>query len=165
MELVRYRPGEAIRWLQTGAENIRRGAQAKGKAAATAGAVDARAFGENLKNAAGAVLDYGKGAYADLMHKQAEASEYVLHDDYFDIVRGSNIKTITYEQVKSIEYEKDRATLNLDKGTQVLIKPFAHLVAGRARVPVGWSRNGIEVPFELLIEELAARCKVEFEEK
>jgi hypothetical protein len=165
MELVRYRPGEAIRWLQTGAENIRRGAQAKGKAAATASAPDARAFGENLKNAAGALIDYSKGAYADLMHRQAEASEYVLHDDYFDIVRGGNIKTISYDRVTSIEFTKDRAVINLEKGTSITIKPFAHLVAGRARVPVGWSRNGIEVPFELLIEELAARCKVEFEEK
>jgi hypothetical protein len=164
MELVRYRPGEAIRWLQTGAENLRKGAQAKGKVAVTSGAPDARAFGENLKTAAGALLEYSRSAYADLMHRQAEASEYVLHDDYFDVVRGSNIKTVQYSRVTATELDKDRALLTLDKGS-LTVKPFAHLVAGRVRVPIGWSRNGIEVPFELLIEELAARCGIELEEK
>lgn len=163
MELVRYRPGEAIRWLQTGAENLRKGAQAKGKAAATAGSPDAKAFGENLKTAAGALLEYSRSAYADLIHRQADASEYVLHDKHFDIVRGPNIKTVEYARVHTIDLTKDRAVLELDKGS-ISIKPFAHLVAGRARVPIGWSRNGIEVPFELLIEELAARCGVELTE-
>jgi len=163
MELVRYRPGEAIRWLQTGAENLRKGAQAKGKVAVTSSSPDARAFGENLKTAAGALLEYSRSAYADLMHRQAEASEYILHDDHFDIVRGPNIKTIGYDRVTAIEIDRDRALLTLDKGS-VTIKPFAHLVAGRARVPIGWTRNGIEVPFELLIDELSARCRVDLEE-
>jgi len=163
MELVRYRPGEAIRWLQTGAEHIRRGAQAKGRAAATAGSPDARAFGENIKTAAGAVWDYSRGAYADLKHRQADASEYVLGENHFDVVRGNTIKSIAYERVQSIEFSRDRAVITFDKNT-ITIKPFAHLVAGKVRVPIGWTRNGIEVPFELLIEELAARCKVEFEE-
>lgn len=164
MELVRYRPGEAIRWLQTGAEHIRRGATAKGLAAAQAGTPDAKALGDNLKTAAGAIWDFSRGAYADLMHRQAEASEYVLHDRHFDVVRGPNIKSIVYDRVQSIELNKDRAVVTLEKGA-VTIRPFAHLVAGKVKVPVGWSRNGIEVPFELLVEELAARCNVEFEEK
>lgn len=160
MEIVRYRPGEAIRWLQTGAVNLKKGAQVKERAVAVAASSDARALGENLKSAAGAFLQYGRSAYTDLLHKQAESSEYVLHADRFDVVQGTSIKSVGYERVQSIELLKDRAIVTLDKGS-LTIKPIAHLVAGRAKVPIGWSRNGIEVPFELLIEELAARCKVD----
>ncbi|MEZ0325397.1 MAG: hypothetical protein ACAH95_05785 [Fimbriimonas sp.] len=161
MEVVRYKAGEAIRWLQTGAENIRRGAKAKGKSVIDP---NGGTFGHNLKTAAGAIVDYGKGTYADLMHKQAEANEYVLLENHFDIVRGSAIKTVEYERVKKIEVKGDRASITLDKGN-LTIKPFAHVVAGRAKVPVGWSRNGIEVPFELLIEELSARCGIDVDEE
>lgn len=163
MELVRYRPGEAIRWLQTGAENIRRGAQAKGRAVVATPVPDAKGLGDSLKGAAGALFEYGRGAYAELMHRQAEASEYVLHEFHFDVARAGNIKTIAYDRIKAVEIDKDRAVLTLDKGS-LTIKPFAYLVAGRARVPVGWTRNGIEVPFELLVEELAARAHVDLEE-
>jgi len=39
------------------------------------------------------------------------------------------------------------------------------VVAGRTKVPVGWRRNGLEVPYELLIDELAARSgrSIEYE--
>jgi hypothetical protein len=161
VEIVRYRAGEAIRWLQTGAENIRRSAKAKGRSM-----IDPeheRTFGQNIKTAAGAVFDYGKGAYADMMHKQAEASEYVLLEKHFDIVNGSVIKAVPYDRVRKVELKNDKATVMLDKGT-IYIKPFAHIVSGKAKVPVGWSRNGIEVPFELLVEELAARCGLDVDE-
>lgn len=122
-----------------------------------------RAFFDNVKTAAGAVFDYGKGAYTELRHKQAEATEYVLLEEHLDVVRGTQIKSIEYTQVKKLEFKSDRCVLVLDKGTQV-IKPFAHIVSGKARVPIGWTRNGIEVPFELLVEELAARCNLEIVE-
>lgn len=164
MELVRYRPGEAIRWLQTGADNIRREARAKGKSVVGQTGTDQKTFGENLKTAASAVFEFGKGAYAELKHKQAEANEFVLHEKHVDIVQNGTIKTVSYELVKAVEVTGDKATLVLEKGT-VVIKPFAHIVAGKAKVPVGWTRNGIEVPYELLIEELAARCGVDVEMK
>jgi hypothetical protein len=161
VEVVRYRPGEAIRWLQTGAENIRRGARAKGKSVVEG---DTRTFGESLKTAAGAAIDFTKGAYADLKHRQAEASEYVMLDGHFDVVNGTSIKAINYDRVEKITLNGDRATLFLDKGT-LTIKPFAYIVAGRAKVPVGWTRNGIEVPYELLLEELAAHCNLDIIEE
>ena len=164
MELVRYRAGEAIRWLQTGADNIRKGAQDRGKRAVSNSPVDVKGVGENIKNAAGALLEYGKGTYADVIHRQADASEYVLQEKHFDIVKSGSMKSVSYDRIKSIELKGDKATLTLDRGT-VAIKPFAHIVAGRVKVPVGWSRNGMEVPFELLIEELAARASVEVTEE
>ena len=163
MEIVRYRPGEALRWLQTGAANIRKGAQAKGRQVANTQATDAKTIGQGIATAASALVDLGKGAYAELIHRQAEASEYVLQDDRFDIVSGNSIKSIEYERVKSIKFVNERATIELDKG-HVHIKPFAHLVAGRVKVAVGWSRNGMEVPFDLIVEEIAARCQIEIQE-
>jgi hypothetical protein len=163
MELVRYRPGEAIRWLQTGAENMRKSANERGKGLVRQSGADQKGLGENVKTAAGALFDYGKSAYTDVMRKQAEAVEYVLQDDHFDVVRGSSINSVLYERVKHVKLSGDRVRLYLDKGT-LTIKPVAHIVAGRVKVPVGWVRNGIEVSFDLLAEELAARCGVDLEE-
>lgn len=163
VELVRYRPGEAIRWLDVGGENIRKGAQNRGISLLRQGA-DAKTLSENLKTAAGALFDFGKGAYAEMVHRQAEDSEYVLQDDQFDIVSAGNMKSIPYDRVVAMHVKGDRAVLTLDKGS-VSIRPCAHIVAGRVRVPVGWIRNGIEVPYDLLLIELAARCNVEIQEE
>jgi len=99
---------------------------------------------------------------ADLAHRQASASEYVLGDAHFEIVRPTGNRRVTYAEVKKIKLEGDRAQFELIHGS-VSIKPFAHLVSGRVRVPIGWTRNNVEVPYELLIEELAARCDIEVE--
>ncbi len=163
MELVRYRPGEAIRWLQTGAHNIRRGAKSRSKAIVDQRGTDQRTVTQNLKTAATAMLDLGKGAYTELVHQQVEATEFVLQDSAFDIVHGSSIQSIPYSRVRKVVMPSERAIFTLDKG-QLIVKPLAHIVAGRAKVPVGWVRNGIEVPFELLIEEIAARCGLQVEE-
>jgi hypothetical protein len=159
MELIRYRPGEAIRWLKVGAESAR---QAAGQSSKEAIHADTYDFRNQVKGIANAAVSYGKGAYNDLLHKQASANEYVLQDEKFDVVRGNKLESVEYRRVKAVQFRQDRAMIVLDKG-QLIIKPFAYIQAGRARVPVGWARNGIEVPFELLIEEIAARCNVAFE--
>ncbi len=163
MELVRYRPGEAIRWLQTGAANMRKTAGQRSMSLVRQTGPEQKGFGENVKNAAGALFDYGKSAYTEVIRKQAEGVEYVLQDDHFDVMRGGTIQSVPYERVKQINLTGDRVKLFLEKGT-LSIKPVAHVVAGHIKVPVGWSRNGIEVPFELLVQELAARCGLEVEE-
>ena len=160
---MRYRPGEALRWLQTGAENIRRAAGERGRSVIRQTGTDQKRTVENLKTAAGALVDLGKSAYAELLHKQAEALEYVLLDDRLDLVKGGRIESIRWEAIKGVRVDGDRSVLVLEKG-QAVIKPFAHLVAGRVRVPVGWTRNGMEVPYELLLEEIAARARREIEE-
>ena len=164
MELVRYRPGEAIRWLETGGDNIRRGARNRGINLLRQGPINSETIGENLKTAAGALFDFGKGTYAEMMHRQAEDSEFVLQESQFDIVNGGNIRSIPYTRVVAMTLKGDRASLTLDKGS-VTIKPFAFIVVSRIKVPVGWVRNGIEVPFELLLHELAARCGIEVQEE
>lgn len=158
MELVRYKPGEAIRWLETGAASNRKSAQAKSKTLAIPS--DARTLGANVRTAAGALMDIGRSALSELAHNQAMASEYVLHDDSFEVIRPNNSKKILYRDIKGFEVRGDKTVLLLEKGG-VAIKPYAYVVAGRLRVPIGWTRNGIEVPFDLLLEELSARCGID----
>lgn len=157
-EVVRYKPGEAIRWLETGSEKIRKGAMQKAQSVIRR--EGARSLGRDVRDVAGALFGAGSAAMADLAHRQASASEYVLDDNAFDVVKPTGSKRILYSEVKSIRMEGDKALLELAYGSTT-IKPFAHLVSGRVRVPVGWTRNNIEVPYELLIDELAARCNVE----
>jgi hypothetical protein len=160
MEEVRYKPGEAIRWLQTGAQDIRQAARRHGKSFVRR--EGERSIGRDLRDMAGVLTDLGKSALAELAHRQAEASEYVLHDSKFEIVAGGRIKTLAYTEVKAMKMRGDRTSLILDQGS-VTIKPHAYVIAGRLKVPVGWARNGIEVPFELLIDELSARCGLDIE--
>ncbi len=158
---MRYKPGEAIRWLQTEAGRLKSEAKASGKAA-TENSVDMHGITETVKNAASAVFNLGRSAYAEMAHLRANASEFVLLDDRMDIVSGTSIKAIPYSSVKKITLKADKASLVLEKGTFV-IKPFAYVVAGPLKVPIGWERNGLETPYLLIIEELAARCNKEVE--
>jgi len=142
---------------------MRRTATTRGKELVRQTGADQKGFGENVKTAAGAIYDYGKSAYAEAVKKHAETSEFVLQDEHFDVVHNGSIKTIPYSRVKQVVLSGERARLMLDKGS-VSIKPVAFVLAGRLKVPVGWLRNGIEVPFDLLIEEIAARCGLEVED-
>ncbi|MFZ4507166.1 MAG: hypothetical protein ACOYON_05645 [Fimbriimonas sp.] len=162
MELVRYRTGEAIRWLETGAERMRKDAQTRGRNLLRSES-SSKPFLQSVASAAGTLVDLGRSAYADLLHAQANGSEYVLQEKHFDVVKANSIKTIPYDRVKSIAYQGDKVVLTLDKGT-ITIRPQAYIVSGRVKIPVGWSRNGLEVPWDLLIDELAARCKVDVDE-
>lgn len=159
---MRYRPGEAIRWLSAGAEASRKSAQKQGKSLIKR--EGQRTIGKDVGQAAGALLDAGRGAIADLLHRQAEASEYLLHDEYFEVVKAGTPKRYDYADVKSIRLEGDRATLILTRGS-LTISPYAHIVSGRIKAPIGWVRNGMEVPYELLVDEIAARCGIEVEEE
>lgn len=164
MEPIRYRPGEAIRWIKTGAQAIRRSANERGKEVITLGAPqNFRDVGRTVATAAGAIADLGKSAWADLKHGELESTEYVLLEQGFDMVKGASIKSIPYDRVQKIQRKGDRLVLTLDKGA-LSIRPHAYLVAGPIKVPVGWSRNGMEVPYELFSEELAARCGVNIED-
>ena len=104
----------------------------------------------------------GRSAYAEMAHLRANASEFVLMDDRMDIVTGTSIKAIPYSNVKKMTLKGDKAQMVLEKG-QFVIKPFAYIVAGPLKVPIGWERNGLDTPYHLIIEELAARCNVEVE--
>ena len=133
METIRYRPGEAIRWLHIEADRIRAEARTQSKAAADPTTPDFAGFQKTVKNAAGAVFNLGRSAYAEIAKMRAAESEYVLLEDRFDIVKGNSLKSILYTEVKKIVIKGDKATLMLDK-TAVVIKPFAQIEIGRAHV-------------------------------
>jgi len=113
-------------------------------------------------HAAGAIADFGKSAIADLIHRQAQATEYIFRDDEFDVVSSSRTQTISYKQIISIRMKGDKATVVMERGS-LTIKPEAYIVSGTIKVPIGWRRNEIEVPYEMLIDELAAHAGVKIE--
>src|SRR5579885_1906789 len=155
MEPIRYKTGEAIRWLKTGAEATRKEARDKGRAVVQQGAPkDMRDAAGRVATVAEAFMGFGRSAWADFRHSELESTEYVLTDEGFDIVKGTSIKSIPYERVQKMQRKGDRVTITLDRGT-LLIKPHAYILAGGLKVPVGWTRNGMEVPYDLLLEELS----------
>lgn len=154
-EVIRYRAADAIKWLQTGAQGMRSQAKRAGNELARREGV--RTIGKDLSQAAGALLDVGKSAVADLMHASAQATEYALHETYFEVVRPTGVKAVNYSEVRRLTRKGDDVTVELERGG-ITIHPPAHVVSARVKAPVGWSRNGVEVPYDILIEELAARC-------
>lgn len=162
MDTVRYRPGEALRWLETGADAARGSAKAKAKKL-TQNDPESSAFkkvGKGFATMAGAAFDIGMGAWAELMARRAEASEFVFLDSQLDVVSGKSIRSIPYSTIKVLRQKGDRTAVTLENGS-LTIKPYAYVVAGKLRVPIGWVRNEIEVPFDLIVEELSARCGIE----
>lgn len=155
MDAVRYRPGEAVRWLESGAQALRKNAVRKGKAIVRR--EGHRSLGKDIKEAAGAIFDMGRSAFAELAHHQAMASEYVLGGEGFEVIKSGSSRTYRYAEVTGLEQKGDRLMLTFDQGS-ITIKPYAHIVSGRIRVPVGWVRNGMEVPYAILLDEIAARC-------
>jgi len=161
-ETVRYKAGDAIRWLDIGSDSLKNSAKRH-----TRDVVDRkgeRTIGKDIGGIFSAVMDLGKGAVADLLHRQAETNEYVLDDTTLEVRSGRGAKRIAYDQVKSIRRIHDKVKIILSQGS-VEIKPYAHVVAGRIKVPVGWERNGVEVPYDLLAVELAARAGLEIEDE
>ena len=159
MELIRYRPCDAIRWLQTRAQKDRREARALGMTTLIQ-PEDFRGIGANMKAAAGALFSVGRGAVTEIIHKSASENEYVLSDDSFEIHRTGSVKSVRYADVKSITLGTEKTIFQLER-SQVVVKPYAYITAGRARAPLGWLRNGIEVPYDVLVDELAARCGID----
>ena len=97
MEIVRYRPGEALRWLLTEAEALHKEARDQGRSAVAPGDLKHR-----VGQAAAAAATMGKGTYTRLLHERAQAWEYVLQEDRLDVVQPGKIKTIPYASIRSI---------------------------------------------------------------
>ncbi|MBS1706432.1 MAG: hypothetical protein JST40_11185 [Armatimonadetes bacterium] len=160
-EVVRYRPDRAVQWLQLGAKGMR------DKAARAGSSIirreGSRSIARDLSQTAGALFDMGKSAVADVAHLAANATEYSLHDDHFEVVKPTGVRTISYAEITTITWHKSDAHFDMERGG-LKIGPPAFIVSGTIRAPIGWLRNGVEVPFELLITEIAARAGLEISE-
>lgn len=164
MDPIRYRPGEALRWLETGADRARESAREKGRRISEPPHDETiKRIGHGLKNAVGAAVDFGKGAWADLLAQRADATEYVILNDRLELVQGKTMRSVKFTEIRAIHKKGDRYRVSLVNGS-LNIEPYAHIVAGKVKVPIGWTRNGIEVPFELFPDELSARCGVDITE-
>ncbi len=161
MDLVRYKPGEAIRWLESGAADMRKSAKRTGTRA-LAKTTEGTDIPGGLRDAAGAIYGFGKSALADLLHKQLEASEYVFYEDRLEVITTTGTRYIPFREIQAMKVKGDRCILLLDRG-KLTIKPHAYILSGNLKVPVGWTRNGLEVAFEMLPDELSARAGVNIE--
>lgn len=159
MSSVRYRPPDAVRWLELGAEASGRSAQRRGASAIRVADGDLK---RNLRDVAVSLGGFGKTALARAYHAGRQGNEYVLHEDHFEIVGGPKTRVIRYEDVKQLLATGDRLRVITSSG-EVKIEPPAYISVGRVRVPIGWSRNNMDVPYDVLIDELSARCRVNIE--
>jgi hypothetical protein len=161
MPTVTYRPPDILHWFSTGSQEALRSAKRKGKALTSKR--QETTVKEKLFQAASMAADFGRGAGADLVHRQAAETVYRLYSDHLTIKSPLAQTTVDYADVLAVRsHARDRFEIEYDGGT-LTVRPIAHLVSGRIRVPVGWMRNDIEVPFTMLLEELSARCGVEIE--
>ncbi|HXH60601.1 MAG TPA: hypothetical protein VNI20_04520 [Fimbriimonadaceae bacterium] len=156
-----YRPPDLLHWFSSGSQEAIESAKRKGRALTKeAGESSIR---QNIMRAASVAAEFGRGAAADMVHKHSAESVYRLLEDRLVVQNPISQDSILYSEIESIEAAgKDKFKVGHSGGT-LTIRPLAHLVSGRIRVPVGWLRNEIEVPYTMLIEEISARSGVEID--
>lgn len=161
MNTVYYRPPDILHWIGSSSDQSRDRARRKGRDIPRATGEEGIAQG--FKQAASAVMDFGRASVAEIFCRRAQNLSYVLDEEWFEQHSGGKRKRVLYKSVHEIVNRGgDKYSLLFDGGG-VTVKPIAHLVGSRLRVPIGWLRNGMEVPFSVLVEELAARCGLDWE--
>lgn len=159
MPLTTYKPAEILHWFDTESKRTHTVARAQTKEIARV--ANEEGIFPTIRQAATAALSLGKGAYGTVIQKQAEETRYDLFDMGFEFVDLARRVKVDYTQVRQIVAKAGDRYQILYNGGSLTIKPPAHLVAGKYRVPVGWLRNGIEVPYLTLVEEISARSGIE----
>lgn len=158
--MVRYRPSNSLSWLAEGAEAGLKKAERLTKDAVSRKSSESPK--ERIVSAGKALFEFAKSAYTEVSRSRAEAKEYALSDSDIHIISGSHDETVKFNDVKRIEVSGLNAWIRHKNGA-FNIQPYAYVVAQGAKAPIGWNRDGHEVPFELLIQEIAARAGVEIE--
>lgn len=156
MATVTYRPAEVLHWLEIGSKEAKQKARSMGQSM-----LSGSGFVQGLKDAAGAASEFGRGAITDLVQRKAEETSYIFSDESMEWIGLTSRKSMAFKEITEIRAKPHDRFEVVYKSGSLTIKPIAHLLSGRLRVPVGWMRNGMEVPYALLIEELAARAGVE----
>lgn len=155
---VKYRPSETLRWLNAQTE------EAYERVKQSAEHIKSEPqIAQKLRQAAGMIIDISKSAVGEVAKRSSDASEITFYDDEVLVSRLGKKLTIPYKSFKQIKKQKDKYTL-VHSGGNLTYKPYATIVAGRRSVPVGWVRNKVEVPYETLFDEWAARCRLNIEE-
>lgn len=160
MAPIIYSPPDILHWLDLGGKASREAGRKKAAEAAKAPVVSPSGIADTFKKAAAAARDFGMGAWTDIKTKRLEETQYVLDDTALEVPTPTGAKKIAYASISEVTLEEDdRIVITFESGAHV-IKPVAHLVTGAIRVPIGWKRGGMEVPYAMLAEEIAARSGV-----
>lgn len=117
---------------------------------------------KHIKNAAQTIVDIGKSAYAGMVQLGPLEYEVTFRESEVSLCRNRRIERIPYRTIQRIALEKDVITLKLDHQT-IKIRPVVVLSAGKLKVPVGWDRDGQDVPFETLAHEFSGRSGLSVE--
>lgn len=144
---VTYKPADAIRWAEITAPAL------------TKIHPQPTPFPTSVKQAFQKVLDLSKTAAAQVSHKALQQLEYRLYDEALEIHSQTGLRSVPYDQIVRIEILKKDAFNIVTKKGAIRIKPYAWLLVANVRVPLGWKRDGMEVPYSLLLEEIIARSK------
>jgi hypothetical protein len=152
-----YKPPDILYWFDTGSDEALETSRRKGREFSA----DPKDIKATLKQAAQAAAEFGRGAMADFAWRKLDEICYTLEDESFEAITLTTHRRIAYTNVTGIMADKnDKFVIRHTEGSLV-IKPVAHLSSGSVKVPIGWKRNDIEVPYLTLVEELAARSGVE----
>lgn len=155
MAVVTYLPADIVRWLGTNARQKRR--TAVQRALAVPHNAMEKGLVPGLKDAADAAIGLGRQAMGDLSAAQAGETGFMLYDEGFEALGLMSRSKVNYRDVSRIIKKSGDKYWVEHPGGHLTVKPVAHLVAGTHRVAIGWVRNGMEVDYETLIEELCAR--------
>lgn len=150
MIAARYIPFDIQNWVELGTGTLQHGRPP----VKVPGGEIGKSVGELISRA----VRTSQGAVANLKVKRIDQIEYRLSDDFFEIEGGARID---YADIKRIEHSKKSGFRIYSSFKEIEINPYAWLKVGSVEVPLGWLRDGLEVPFELLVQEIGIRAKVE----
>lgn len=158
MEVVVYRPAAAVEWLNRGNRSDRRKAISSALSvphvAADQGVV------KGVQQMAKSAYRLGKQALGDYSTLKAEEKSYTLFEGGLEVQGLGRHQKIDYSAIeRCVDVGKDGYDF-YHTGGILTIKPVAHIVSGTLKVPLGWTRNQVEVEYELLVEEICARCGI-----
>lgn len=161
MSTVHYSAPDILQWLGTTGER----AKVQGKQLAKSKGDQSGEITANLKAVASAAASFGKEALADIVRTKVAVYKVTLYDKGMEIQTLTGTKKVEYSWVTGIdELSNDRFEIKHSNGKAV-IKPCGYLLVDRLKLPIGWLRNGLEVSYHTLIEEIAARSSIEIAKK
>ncbi len=161
MSNITYKPADILHWF--GQDAKRSKGTARRRSMDIVRTTSEEGIVKGLRQAVGVATSLGRGAVGDIVQARIDEITYTLHENGLEYNTLTKNRKIGYEKVRRILAKPGDRYQVLYDGGAMTIKPIAHLVAGRLRVPVGWIRNNMEVPYTMLVEELSARCGVEID--
>jgi hypothetical protein len=151
---VTYSPPEALKWIQFKSDASKEGASRR---LVRSGKTVRQDWKSSVTDVAGAVGAYASTAASSLTHAAKNVARYDLDDTMLTAKTMGKTTKISFEDIQEILLDGDEATIIHSKGN-LKIKPIGYVSSGIVKAPLGWRRNGTEVPFATLIEEIAGRA-------